>query len=235
MISAQENYWLQNTAGDETAGTDPDDLYMDDYALRTLVNADGYLKVGTLYYVFLSDGSYYTYDGGGGGGGGCTIDCPIQLASIKNLKQGDPLPKGVKFYQSEPDISINLVIKECRSWVKRKAFRENSSGTWRFKWKVKVRDGPFAGPGKVKAITKSYRKKNGRWKVTGANIGAQVYGNVVWQDCSGGTYVESNYTVKRIRKVWAKVFVTNLAVKKGELHGFHYHEIVGAYDSTITW
>lgn len=232
-LTAQENYWLENTAGDETAGVDPDDLYMNDYELRTLVNSDGYLKVGTLYYIFQSDGSYYTYDGGGGGG--CTIDCPIQLASIKKLKKDDPLPKGVKYYQSEPTISIYLAAPGCRSNVKSKDFRKNADETWRFKWKVKVSDGPFAGPGRVKAITKSYKKKNGRWKVRGASIGAQVYGNVVSQDCSGGTYVESEYETGRKRKVKAKRSVSNLAVKKGELFGFHYHEKVGSFNSTLTW
>jgi hypothetical protein len=233
-LTAQEDYWLETTAGDETAGVDPDDLYMNDYELRTLVNSDGYLKVGTLYYIFQSDGSYYTYDGGGGGGG-CTIDCPIQLAKIKNLKQGDPLPKGVKYYQSEPTVSIYLAAPGCRSNVKKKGFQPNGDGTWRFKWKVKASDGPFAGPGRVKAITKSYKKKNGRWKKRGATIGAQVYGNVVSQDCTGGGAVESNYVQKRKRKIKAKVSLQNLAVKNGELHGFHYHEKVGGYYSTLTW
>jgi hypothetical protein len=233
-LTAQEDYWLENTAGDETAGVDPDDLYMNDYEFRTLVNSDGYLKVGSLYYVFLSDGSYYTYDGGGGGGG-CTIDCPIQLASIKNLKKDDPLPKGVKYYQSEPTISIYLAAPGCRSNVKKKGFQPNGDGTWRFKWKVKSSDGPFSGPGRVKAITKSYKKKNGRWKKRGATIGAQVLGNVVSQDCTGGGYVESAYAEKRRRKIKAKVSVQNLAVKNGELRGFHYHEKAGSYNSTLTW
>lgn len=237
LISAQENYWLENTAGDSTAGTDPDDLYMLDYELRTLVNADGYLKVGTLYYVFLSDGSYYTYDGGGGGGD-CPdpqIDCPVELASLKNLKSGDPLPKGVKYYHADPIVANFFAAPGCTSWKKDNGFVYNSERTWRFKWKVKVFDGPFSGPGRVKAITKSQRKKNGRWKTRSATIGAQVYGNVVQQNCSGGGYVESYYKERRKRKIKEKVSVSNLAVKKGELHGLHYHEKVGNYNSTLNW
>lgn len=232
LLTAQEDYWLETTAGDETAGVDPDDLYMDDYEVRALVNSEGYLKVGTIYYVFLSDDSYYTYDGGGGGG--CT-ECPIQLAAIKKLKPGDPLPTGVKYFKSEPTISIYLAAPGCRSNVKSKDFQYNSDRTWRYKWKVKASDGPFAGPGRVKAITKSYKKKNGRWKKRGAIIGAKVYGNVVSQDCTGGGVVESNYEEKRKRKIKAKVSVQNLAVKKGELRGFHSHEKVGSYYSTLTW
>lgn len=236
LISAQENYWLENTAGDSTAGTDPDDLYMDDYELRTLVNADGYLKVGTLYYVFLSDGSYYTYDGGGGGD--CPdpqIDCPFELASLKSLKSGDPLPRGVKYFKSEPTVTVYATVPSCSSNKKNKNFEQNGDKTWRFKWKLKVKDGPFAGPGRVKAVTKSYRKKNGRWRVRGANIGAKVYGNVVQQNCSGGGSVESSYKNGRKRKVKAKVPVTNLAVRKGELHGYYYHEKVGDFTKTLTW
>ena len=240
VITAQEDYWLETTAGDETAGTDPDDQYMNDYEFRTLVNSDGYLKVGILFYVFLNDGSYYTYEdtgggGGGGGGGGCTIDCPIQLAAIKTLKKGEPLPKGVKYYESQPTVSVFLAAPGCRSNVKSKGFQANGDGSWRLKWKIKSSDGPFAGPGRVKAVTKSYKKKNGRWKKRGATIGAKVFGNVVSQDCTGGGAVESEYKEKRKRKIKAKVSVQNLAVKKGELKGVHYHERVGTYNSTLTW
>ncbi len=228
-LAAQEYNWLETTAGDETAGTDPDDLYMDDYEVRTLVNSDGYLKVGTFYYVFLSDDSYYTYDGGGG-----CVECPIQLAAIKKLKPGDPLPTGVKYFKSTP--TPNLVAPGCRSDARSKDFRYNSDRTWRFKWKVKVWDGPFDGPGRVKAITKSSRKKNGRWQVRGAKISAQVYGDVVGQDCTGGTAVDSGPgPYKHRRKIKAKVPVSNLAVKKDQLHGLHNHEKVPGYISTLTW
>lgn len=228
-LTAQEDYWLETTAGDETAGVDPDDLYMNDYELRTLVNADGYLKVGTLYYVFLSDGSYYTYDGGGGGGD-CPdpqIDCPVLFASLKNLKSSDPLPKGVKYYQSEPTVSI-FVPDLCKINYKDKGFRPN--GSWRFKWKLKSSDGPFAGPGRVKAITKSYRKKFGRWQRRGATIGAKVYGNL----CSGGA-VEDYYREKRQRKIKSKVPLTNFAVPNGGLFGIHFHEKVGSFNSILSW
>ncbi len=232
-LAAQEANWLATTSGDETAGQDPDDLYMDDYEVRTLVNADGYLKIGTFYYVFLSDDSYYTYDGGGGGGGGC-IDCPIQLAAIKKLKPGDPFPPGVKHFKPAPIVS--LAAAGCRSYAKSKGFVKNSDGTWRYKWKVKASNGPFAGPGRVKAITKSYKKKWWGWKVTGAKISAQVFGNVVSQDCTSGPAVDSGPgPFKNKRKAKAKVSVENLAVLKDQIHGVHNHEKVNGLISTLTW
>lgn len=232
LISTLEQNWLLTTAGDETAGPDPDDSYMDDYEMRTLVNSDGYIKVGTIYYVFLSDGSYYSYDGGGGGV--CTT-CPLQLAAIKNLKPEDPLPKGVKRFKSTQ--ITPYLLGACRSDARSKGFYTNADKTWRIKWKLKVWDGPFAGPGSVKAVTKSYRKKNNSWQSRGAIIAAQAYGNVVSQDCTSGAYIESilKITSKRQRKVKIGVSVTNLAVKNGEIFGFHYHEIVGGYNSTLTW
>ena len=230
-LAAQENNWLATTAGDETAGQDPDDLYMDDYEVRTLVNSDGYIKVGTFYYVFLSDDSYYTYDGGGGGG---CIECPIPLAAIKNLKPGDPMPPGVKHFKPEPIVSLAAAV--CRSRVKSKGFKKSSDGNWRYKWKVKASDGPFEAPGRVKAITKSYKKKWSGWKVTGAKISAQVFGNVVSQDCSSGPAVDSGQgPFKCKRKVKAKVSVSNLAVLKDQIHGLHNHENVPGFISTLTW
>jgi hypothetical protein len=236
MLAAQEDNWLETTAGDETAGVDPDDLYMDEYELRTLVNSDGYVKVGTLYYVFQSDDSYYTYEGGGGGGddgggggGGCTI-CPVPLPTIKNLRQGDPLPKGVKYYPSEPIVLISSVINPpaCKIYEKDRDFKKNNDNTWRFKWKLKASDGPFGG--RVKAVTKSYKKKNGRWKKRGATIGAKVYGNL----CNGSP-VESEYKEKRRRKVKAKIPLTNFAVPNGGLYGYHYHKKVDGLTSVLTW
>ncbi len=232
-LAAQENYWLENTAGDETAGVDPDDLYMNDYELRTLINSNGYIKVGTLYYVFMTDGSYYTYEddgggGGGGGGGGC-LDCPILLGNIKNMKQGDPLPSGVKYYKSEPTLSV-MYNNPCRIYAKNNGRKPNGDGSWRFKWKVKSSNGPFSGPGRVKAITKSQQKRNGRWKNRGAVIGAQVYGNL----CSGAA-VEDFYQERRQRKIKSKIPLQNFAVPNGGIFGFHYHEKVGSFTSTLNW
>jgi hypothetical protein len=229
VISSQEAYWLSTTDGEDSSA-DPDEQYMDEDELRTLVNSDGYLKVGTLYYVFLSDDSYYTYDGGGGG---CQSPCPVQqqLSAIKKLKSSDALPNGVTFHKSNP--TTYVAVSDCRRHQKSKD--KITSGSWRMKWKVKVHDGPFAGPGKVKAITKSYRKKWGVWTHKAAYISAQVYGNTVGQDCSGGTYVEGDDIYKRKRRVQSSRSVTNLAVLKDELHGIHYHEKVTSYGSTLTW
>lgn len=235
LLASQEDNWLTTTAGDETAGTDPDDLYMADYEIRTLVNSDGYIKVGTMYYVFLSDNSYYSYDGGGGGG---CVQCPIQLSDIKKLKPGEPLPEGVKYYPAKP-ITPYLILPDCKSIKNNSGFQYSgrSNGDWRFKWKVSVFDGPFGGCGRVKAVTKSYRKKYGIWWKRAAFMGSQVFGDIVHRDCSVGTSVDSGYIEpnKRKRRVSAKRNACDLAVLKNQLHGIHNHEKINGYISTLTW
>ncbi len=173
QITAAEDFWLATTAGDETAPPDPDDTYMDDSETRTLVNANGQVKVGSTYYVFNSDGSYYVSGG------------PVQVAALQSIQSGRPLPEGVKL------VNTALLVAGCRAIVSKKDKITNGDNTWRFKYKVSIFDGPFAGPGNVKAITKSLRKKNGRWRKHISWVAAQAWGNVVAGDCTGGVYIES--------------------------------------------
>jgi hypothetical protein len=200
QITAAEDNWLETTAGDSTAGPDPDDSYMDEDELRTLVNSNGELKVGSAYYHFLSDDSYYI-DGG----------TAIQSSSA------------------------TFVGTTCRATVKNVGFIYASNFTWRIKYKVKVHDGPFAGSGKAKAITKSYKKKSGRWKKRASTIGAQVYGEIVAGDCTGGTSINSGYKQKRARKVKAKVSFSGGKVEKNAVSSDHYQSSVGTYMHSLTW
>lgn len=204
VLTAQEEYWLATTSGDEFAGSpDPDDSYMDDVEVRTLVNQYGEIKVGSLYYVFLSDGSYYTY-----AAGGAATSASFSTAAVEG----------------------------CRSTVKNKGWVYNADKTWRMKYKVKASNGPFGGPGKAKAITKSARKKNGRWKNKSATIGAYVFGSIVGTDCTGGQNFESVIKEKKRRKVKVKVYYDNGKVLKGAVMSKHSHsKITGVYTHALTW
>ena len=226
VLTAQEENWLATTSGDEFAGSpDPDDSYMDDVEVRTLVNQYGEIKVGSLYYVFLSDGSYYQYAAGGG----------TSTTSLRNLQPGEPLPANVKHISPESAM-VAAAIPVCRATVKNKGWVYNGDKTWRMKYKVKASDGPFGGPGKAKAITKSARKKNGRWKNKSATIGAYVYGSVVGTDCTGGTNIESNVKEKKRRKVKVKVYYTNGRVLNGGVISEHWHsKITGFHRQALTW
>lgn len=191
--------------------------------MRTLVNQYGEIRVGSLYYVFLSDGSYYQYAAGGG---------TATTTSLRNLQAGQPLPANVKHM----NIESAAAVEPCRATVKNKGWVYNGGKTWRMKYKVKASDGPFGGPGKAKAITKSARKKNGRWKNKSATIGAYVYGSIVGTDCTGGQNIESNIKEKKRRKVKVKVYYTNGRVLKGAVNSKHSHsKITGVYQHALTW
>lgn len=228
QIRAAEDIWLDNTAGDSTAGPDPDDSYMMEDELRTLVNANGEIKVGSTYYLFLSDGSYYT-------SGSSTL----ALKDLNNFKPGEALPENVTFHAAE-DVAYNSAyvfppLPDCKTCKKNKGFKNASNNSWRFKYKVKVCKWPFGGSGKAKAITKSYRKKRGRWKRRSATIGVEVYGNLTTWTCYPGPNISSQFKLKRRRKVKEKVYYVNAKVASGGIRSSHYHNKVGSYSHVLTW
>jgi hypothetical protein len=224
QITAAEDLWLATTAGDETAGTDPDDTYMDEVELRTLVNANGEIKVGSLYYVFLSDGSYYAYSGS-----------QLSATYLKSLKPDQPLPSNIKFVDNSYNNSVSAIIpSDCRLAAKNKAFKYN--GNWRYKWKVKASDGPFYAGGRAKAVTKSYRKKFGHWQKRKATIGAYVYGHVVDAlECSTETDIGGLIVEKRRRKVKSKAWYDNQKVIRDIVIGQFWHSKVPDHIRALTW
>jgi len=130
QISAAEANWLATTAGDSTAGPDPDDSYMDESEIRTLVNSSGDIKVGSNIYHFNSDGSYYEiYDDGGGGGGGSGGCNPPECMYLmdQNRKNGKPLPSNVRYVDNGSTMS-NFVFNDCQTYAKNKGFRPDRGG-----------------------------------------------------------------------------------------------------------
>lgn len=218
IVTAAEDNWLATTAGDATAGTDPDDTYVDEVELRALLNSNGQLRVGSTYYTFLSDGAYYTNTGS-----------PYTVQQLKTMSANNALPSNVSY------VSPNVALPACRSVAKDKGFVPAADGSWRLKWKIKASDGPFAGPGRAKAITKSYKKKNGRWKKRSSAIGAQVYGSIVAGNCTGGTNIDSGWKSKKARKVKAKVSYAGGKVMSGGLSSVHYQAKVSYVTKALTF
>ncbi len=106
------------------------------------------------------------------------------------------------------------------------------------KWMIKTADGPFGGDGKTKAITKSYRKKNGQgiWKPKIATIGAYFSGSIVRTDCTGPQNIESQIVGKKRRKVKAKVPHNNARVLKEAITSQHSHsQLSSVYRHKLTW
>ncbi len=108
-------------------------------------------------------------------------------------------------------------------------------------WRFKLFDADYSWLGiggmRVKAVTKSYKKKNGHWKKRSYTIGAVVYGNVFLAiDCSTSTWIESPQEEDKTKKITAKAYYSLEArVKNGSVMANHYHEKVGTYTMTLTW
>ncbi len=239
LITEEEDYWLANTSGDKFAYPDPDDAYMDDVEIRSLVNSSGEIKVGGKYYLFLNDGSYYEYVPLPPNPPLPPPKDPIQvLRALRNQQPGKRLPRGVKHKNVSTETILGLPsLDECRSVFRRSGFVYGSDGKWRLKYKVKVADGPFDGDGKLKAWTRSYKKKNnGKWKKRSARIEVYAYGTIVSEDCSGGASIETPIITKRRRKVKTKTrYATGSKVRSGEMSSVHYHEKVGLYTYVLVF
>ncbi len=232
QLTSAEDYWMETTGGDETISPDPDETYMDEVEIRTIVNSYGEVKVGSTYYVFNSDGSYYEYvdtGGGGGGGGGCsTRECILKV--LRDRASGQALPANVRHINS-----VMLILPECRYLAKDKGKPDN--GTWRMKWKVKISTGEYRlwGHG-AKAITKSWKKVDGKWKRRTANISAIVFGDIVsWADCSAQAAIDKDSGVKKKRRIQAKVSFYNSKAKSGQIKSYHSHDGYGNIAAAITW
>jgi hypothetical protein len=222
-VAAEEEAWLENTTGDNDASyPDPDDQYGGDDDERALMNYWGEMKIGTDIYVFNPDGSYYQYyDDSGGGGGGCDEIC---AAKLRNRKEGDPLPEGVKHVKP---IALTALVDGCERVIRSKDFITNASGTWRFKWKIKAVSGIFGGSAKIKAVTKSYKKKNGKWKVKGNRIGAGGAGHVRDTYCTAKPidfYSGDKWKRKAKKKAYWEGYI-----KPNEMQGEFYHKEVGRH------
>ena len=169
------------------------------------MNSYGEIKIGTDIYVFLNDGSYYQFPDGGGCG-----NCVSQ----------------VKLVKAEP-AAIIIGPGNCENVIKSRGFHATSG--WRMKWKTKATNGPFGGAGKVKAVTKSYKRKNGRWKVRGNRIGAGATGTIWDGSCSSSTAIEVPFKGPKWKRKIKSKNKYHGKVKQYEITGEHYHQQVGRF------
>lgn len=180
----------------------------------------GEVKVGSYIYVFNQDGSYYQYYDDGGG---CELCFTTQ--QLRNRKPGDALPKGVTLVTPEA-AAIIIGPGSCENVIKSTDFVYNAARSWRMKWKIKAVNGPFGGRAHLKAVTRSYKKVNGKWKRRKARIEAYAAGTVWDGSCSSSASVETPIKSKRARKVKTKNYYYG-KVKEREILGTHHHSMVG--------
>lgn len=183
-INVAEDAWLDTQS--ETGpfvGDDPDDDFIDDETERALLNEGheviiGDRKKGYVIYKFIDDlGNFYQINN-------------MDLEVLQSINHGE-VPVG----------NSNLVINspkpsnaECKKEVKESTTEYGTVN--RFKRISKVRKslsgpGPIPGdisPSKIRATTKGYKLKRGKWKKGRTNITASING--INLSTSGIIYVE---------------------------------------------
>jgi len=219
-LAYEEEQWLLNTDGE--TGLDPSEGYTDDDDEMALMNYWGEIKIGYYIYMVNQDGSYYQYYDDGG----CSPCVAATTSQLRNRKAGDPLPTGVAVVKPKPSALV-IGPGSCENVIKSTDFVYNGARTWRMKWKIKAVNGPFGGRAHLKAVTRSYKKVNGKWKKRSAQIEAYAAGTIWDGQCSSSTSIETPIKSKKARKVKAKNYYYG-KVKPREILGTHYHSSVGS-------
>ncbi|MFZ2905346.1 MAG: hypothetical protein WAZ98_03985 [Cyclobacteriaceae bacterium] len=221
QITAAEDTWLDTAYGDSIA-LDPDNsFFIPDDELRTIINSYGELRIGSTYYVFNDDGSYY--EGG--------VQYLNEILSLRSLKKGQALPPHIQRVEGQ----LPAAVPTCRSGKRDTGYIYNSGRTWRFKYVTSIWNFPWGG--RIIAKTKSYKKKsNGKWRKRRATIGALIKGDVTRTDCDATEYIESSYKERKRRKVKVRVgpqvFIKTYPYY---VQSYHYSGKVGNHYEDLNW
>lgn len=220
QIAAAEDSWLSSTSADYPfQHENPDYNFIEDDEVRTIINIYGEVKVGSTYYIFNADGTYYE------------VPVPYynEVVALRSRKEGDQLPAHTTLNQNTPFV---IFPNPCRSSERLRGRKTN--GDWRIDHITSIWNHPWRS--RLMAKTKSYKKVDGKWKKRRSTIGAQVWGTVKNNNCEGSQFLESRYEQKRRRKV--KSYVTagiTIRAKSGDVQSYHYGGNVGNYWVTLTW
>lgn len=219
QISGAEDNWLEINGDDTTQ--DPDSGFVPDDEFRTIVNRYGELRVGSTYYVFNDDGTYY--EGG--------AQFYSEIVALRTIKQNDPLP--LHIIKHENSTVLAIPPPNCKSGKKSGGYQRN--GNWRFKHVTSIWNFPWGG--RIIGKTKSHKKNsNGKWKKRRTTIGVQVMGDIVNANCEGAAYLEGPYKEKKRRKLKSKG-KSQIAIKtySGNITSFHYSEKVYGFNAILNF
>lgn len=200
-ISKEEDIWLENQGdGEWNPNEDPDNHFIDDETERTLLSERaevliGDKKNGYTYYKFLDDsGNMISVING-------------DLVAMSQVSNGT-IPTG------NPNVIIITPRKtetgtiNCK--VDLKEVRYEIYGPNRIKRKSKVRNNDWWSHKKISALTKGYKKKNGRWKKRRTWITAGVtdisgsYNGHIFNDCQKDFEIRKTKERRR-RRVKVKI------------------------------
>ncbi|WP_435578123.1 hypothetical protein [Gilvibacter sp.] len=196
-ISAEEEIWLNNEELDEKS--DPDNHYIFDDEVRTVVNKFGNVKIGKDLYHFTRFG-YVTVS---------TMDVGLlEAIAVSNVDEFVDI-EGVTVYggytggSSSGNYNDNSGTSgsdggaECRLGFDRSRYYYPSSNR-RIKGKQKLSHPSGIWGSRIKSKTVHYKKKRGKWRRRRGKITAEIRGLSVRFDCMEP--VELNKTKTRRRR-----------------------------------
>ena len=189
-IENEENAWLdQQGPGDLNMNLDPDNHFIDDETERTLLNEQ--VQVGirdkrgeiVIYHLNDDEGNYveiYNMD-----------EVALQQVTTGQIVQGNPNVVNVV-------VRPENQVENCKNNVTEKAFHSVGDQALKRTSKVRREVEAFRRDSKIKAKTKGYKRKNGKWKGTRTEINVGFFGQIPYT--YGFAYNTCNGAEKTIRK-----------------------------------
>jgi len=171
-IDALEEIWLNNEELD--LRNDPDNHFIDENALRTLLNENEEVVIGRSIYKF-TDRGYIEISGR-------SFETLSQL-DVQNINAND-LPENVKLVG---DFDANRA-EGCHSSKRNSGYK--TSGNKRIKWVISHWTHPWGR--RAMAKTKNYKKRGNRWKKRRSYCFATVGGSVSGSDGNCDSSVNFN-------------------------------------------
>ena len=228
QITAAEDDWLATTSADDADPRDnPDYHYPGDEETRTILNQYGEVRVGSTYYHFNDDGSYYA----------APLEYREELLSLRNGSDDPPphviLHNPFTVIIPPPSGGRLVIVIECVSDVQLRGSKPN--GDWKFDRITSIWNYPWQS--RVMAKTKSYKKVHGHWKKRKTYLEAQVWGHVHDSDCYDNEPVDSGLVPKtHAKKVKAPGTAGRaITINSGDIQSYHYSAQVGGETVLLAW
>lgn len=210
---------------------DPDDHFIDEPSLRTLLNTDSEIQIGNIIYKFIENGYFEITDG--------NLNTLSMLDNCNNIDYNS-LPDNVNFIGDNLNGLQKICGSSCSGWKRNADYKKY--GDKRIKWIVKIRTWPWGRY--VNAKTVNYKKKKKwwgtYWKKYRTFCIAQVYGKISGAsgDCTDevvfntadGAFEAENHK-KRVKHTISVSTKTSSDWVKG------YHKGAGGItkDSSLDW
>lgn len=221
QIAFEEEQWLNQEELDFE--NDPNNHFIMEEEVRTLLNADGEVQIGNSIYKLTEEGYFEIIDG--------------DLKTLSVLDGGDlkslNLPKNVIFVGDDSNCN-ECKASGCNSQKRNSDYK--SSGSYRIKWVVSHWTYPWTR--RVAAKVDNFKKKKNHWKKYRTNCWARVYGDIsdanglcdksVTFNTASGVYASAN-----AKHVEHKITVQT-KTKTGWVKA-HFYGAGISHSKTLTW